>query len=107
MSRPRAYQMIEAASVVTNLSTTVDIPSTERQARPLATLEPEQQREAWKRAVETAPISRQLKCAIIPVIHLLSGYTGHENPGIFLPVPNPSSTPPHQHQRTPTGGGVG
>jgi site-specific DNA-methyltransferase (adenine-specific) len=55
MSRPRAYQLIEAATVATNLSTMVDIPTTERQARPLTVLDPEQQREAWQRAVETAP----------------------------------------------------
>lgn len=56
MSRPRAYQLIDAIQVKENLSTIVDItPSTESQARPLAKLEPEQQRKAWRKAVETAP----------------------------------------------------
>ncbi len=56
MSRPRAYQLIEAAEVVGNLSTVVDIPpATERQARPLTVLEPDGQREAWQIAVDTAP----------------------------------------------------
>lgn len=56
MSRPRAYQLIEAAEVVGNLSTIVDIaPTTESQARPLTVLQPEAQREVWQRAVETAP----------------------------------------------------
>lgn len=56
MSRPKAYQLIDAAGVVNNLSTMVDIvPINERQARPLTKLEPEQQREAWTRAIETAP----------------------------------------------------
>lgn len=56
ISRPRAYQLIDAAVVTTELSTIVDtLPATESQARPLAALEPEQQREAWERAVETAP----------------------------------------------------
>lgn len=57
MGKSRVYQMIDAADVVGNLqkSTIVDFPATETQARPLAKLEPEQQREAWAKAVETAP----------------------------------------------------
>lgn len=57
MSRPRAYQLIEAAEVRKNLSTTVDIPlpTSERQARPLTKLDPVDQPIAWQRAVETAP----------------------------------------------------
>lgn len=56
MSRPRAYQLIDAAVTINNLSTVVDnMPVTERQVRPLTSLEPEQQREAWITAVETAP----------------------------------------------------
>ena len=56
MSRPRAYQMIDAATVVGNLSTIVDkFPTTESQARPLTQLPPEAQPVVWQRAVETAP----------------------------------------------------
>jgi hypothetical protein len=55
MSRPRAYQLIEAAKVKDNLSTTVDISPNERQLRPLAALPPEQQSKAWQQAVATAP----------------------------------------------------
>lgn len=54
----RARQLIGAAETVRNLEsvTTVTLfPATESQARPLTRLEPEQQREAWQRAVETAP----------------------------------------------------
>ena len=57
----RARQLIGAAETVRNLEsvTTVTLlPSTESQARPLTTLEPEQQREAWQRAVETAPAGK-------------------------------------------------
>jgi hypothetical protein len=51
MSRPRAYQLIDAAEVKNNLSTIVDIPpATESQTRPLSKLEPDQQREAWQKA---------------------------------------------------------
>jgi hypothetical protein len=54
MSRPRAYQLIESANIISNLSTVVDIPApiSERQLRPLAALEPEEQRMVWKQAVE-------------------------------------------------------
>ena len=41
-SRPRAYQLIDSAKVIENLSTTVDI--SERHIRPLTKLEPEQQK---------------------------------------------------------------
>jgi hypothetical protein len=56
LSRPRAYQLIDAAQVVDAVSTMVDIvPVNERQARPLASLPAEQQREVWQEVVETAP----------------------------------------------------
>jgi hypothetical protein len=58
LSRPRAYQLIDAAQVVDTVSTIVDsVPVNEAQARPLATLPAEQQREVWREAVETAPPS--------------------------------------------------
>lgn len=56
MTRQRAHQLIDSSEVVATVSTVVDIlPQTEREARPLAKLEPEDQIEAWKEAVETAP----------------------------------------------------
>lgn len=56
MQRAHAYRMIEAASVVNNLSPMGDIlPTTERQARPLTTLPDELVPVAWQQAVETAP----------------------------------------------------
>lgn len=59
MARQRAHQLIEAAQVAENVSTIVDTrPANEAQARPLAQLEPEQQREAWALAVETAPAGK-------------------------------------------------
>ncbi len=55
-SRPRAYQLIKAAEVQDNLSTIVDKPINEAQARPLTAIkDPDQQREVYQRAVETAP----------------------------------------------------
>lgn len=56
MNRDYANKMISAAKVVGNLDTIVStIPATESQARPLTSLPPEQQQEAWAKAVETAP----------------------------------------------------
>lgn len=53
--KAHAYRLIAAAEVVANLSPIGDKPSSESQARPLSNLSPDQQREAWQRAVETAP----------------------------------------------------
>jgi len=54
-TRMRASQLIAAASVVQNVNLGLQNPATERQARPLAALEPAQQREAWEQVLETAP----------------------------------------------------
>lgn len=56
MSRPRAYQLMESASVKDVLSPIGDIqPANEAQTRPLAKLETvEAQQEAWEMVVETA-----------------------------------------------------
>jgi len=54
ISKPRAYQLIDAANVIIGLSTMVDVlPESERQIRPLTRLEPEIQKEVWKEVVET------------------------------------------------------
>ena len=56
MSKPYATQVIGAAQVVGNLvAIATTVPANEAQARPLTALPPDQQREAWTLAVETAP----------------------------------------------------
>lgn len=58
MNRRYAYYLIDSAAVIENVHHGAQIevlPENERQTRPLARLEPEQQKEAWQRAVETAP----------------------------------------------------
>jgi len=55
----RTYQLMSAADVMGNLktSTMVEVlPTTERQARPLTHLSPDQQQEAWIQAIESAPL---------------------------------------------------
>ena len=57
--RARAYQLIEAADVVTNVNNcrqnALPLPSNEAQARPLAKLPPEQQINVWKKVVDSVP----------------------------------------------------
>lgn len=56
MQRAHAYRLIDAANVVNILSPTGDIlPTTERVARPLTQLEPEDQPVVWQKITETAP----------------------------------------------------
>lgn len=57
MERAHAYRLIDAAVVVENVSNwrQIKAPANEAQARPLTALEPDQQREAWERVLETAP----------------------------------------------------
>lgn len=56
LSRPRAYQLLEAAAVVGNLECLPMVDTiTERQARPLTRLEPEVQQAVWREVVEETP----------------------------------------------------
>ena len=55
-SRQHAYRFIDSAKVVLNVTDRLqNTPANLEQTRPLAKLEPDQQREAWVKAVETAP----------------------------------------------------
>jgi hypothetical protein len=55
-TRVRAHQLIKAAEVSENVNHGLQNPIPERQTRELSKLkEPEQQREAWQEAVDTAP----------------------------------------------------
>ena len=52
--RTHVYQLIEASAVISNLSAMANIlPQSERQVRPLTSLEPEIQKEVWKEVIET------------------------------------------------------
>jgi hypothetical protein len=56
MSYRRSKQLMDAATVVSNLNNCSDcLPTHESQIRPLAKLEPEQQREAWQTATRLSP----------------------------------------------------
>lgn len=73
LSRPRAYQLIDAATIERNLSTIVDKPQTESQTRPLSRLNPEQQRTAWQKAVETAPEGKVTAAHVSKVVKEITG----------------------------------
>ncbi|MDD3655014.1 MAG: hypothetical protein PHO01_12715 [Desulfotomaculaceae bacterium] len=70
MGRTYAHRLIESASVKNNLLPMGNItPINERQARPLTKLEtPEQQQEAWQKAVETAPDGKVTAAHVAKVV---------------------------------------
>ncbi len=53
--KSRVYQLLDAARVERNISTAVEKMIPERHLRPLTKIEPANQREVFRRAVETAP----------------------------------------------------
>jgi phage N-6-adenine-methyltransferase len=55
MSKTHANRLIASAETADNLTPTGVIPQSERHIRPITHLDPEQQREVWHRATETAP----------------------------------------------------
>ena len=56
MERRHAYRLIESSDVKDNLCPVGHIlPANERQVRPLTSLEPEQQQEAWQRVLVNVP----------------------------------------------------
>lgn len=81
MSRPRAYQLIDAAGVVAGLSTNVDtVPTSESQVRPLTKLEPEKQREAWSQAVATAPEGKVTAAHVKATVEKMTDETAATEP---------------------------
>jgi hypothetical protein len=71
--RTYAFYMIESARVIENVHNCERIPMTESQTRPLARLEPDQQREAWQKAVETAPEGKVTAAHVSKVVNELTG----------------------------------
>ena len=89
MTRDYANKLIGAAEVVGNLNTIVSIlPATESQARPLTKLEPEQQVEAWREAVETAPGGKVTAAHVAAVVE-------RHAPSPRMAVHYSSDTPEH------------
>lgn len=72
-SRSHAYRFIDSVKVIENLSPTGDKPISERQTRPLAKLEPEQQKEVWQKAVETEPDGKVTAAHVAVVVKEFTG----------------------------------
>lgn len=78
IARRTAYQFIDSAKVLENVRNCAQvIPATESQTRPLSQIkDPDQQREAWERAVETAPEGKVTAAHVNKVVR---EYTGENN----------------------------
>ncbi|MBN1430421.1 MAG: hypothetical protein JXB07_18775, partial [Anaerolineae bacterium] len=81
MSRSYAYRTIEAAQVAKRLLPMGNIPMSERQARPLTGLEPDEQIEAWQRVIGTTPAgditARHVQEAVDRLTEEKNGDNGH------------------------------
>jgi len=77
-NRAHAYRLIDSAKVIDAVSPIGDIqPVTESQARPLARLEPDKQREAWQQAVDTAPDGKVTAAHVYKIVKgMTEGDTG-------------------------------
>ncbi len=74
MTRDYAYKQIAASQVRQIVYHGIQSPTNERQARPLTKLDtPEQQREAWQKAVETAPEGRVTAHHVEKVVREMEG----------------------------------
>jgi hypothetical protein len=58
MDAAEVVENLKSSTIVELLSQSIPLPINEAQARPLARLEVDMQRQAWQRAVETAPQGR-------------------------------------------------
>jgi hypothetical protein len=72
-ARRTAYQFIDSVKVIDNVRNCAQTPINESQTRPLARLEPEQQKEVWQKAVETAPDGKVTAKHITEVVMEVTG----------------------------------
>lgn len=76
MGRRYANMIIAASGVVSNLGTLVPIlPTTEKHARPLTSLLPEQQREVWKQVIEETHGNGITAAKVEKAVKVLTGQT--------------------------------
>lgn len=92
-TRQTAYQFIDSAKVIENVSHGLQIPApvNERQTRPLARLEPEQQRQAWQKAVNTAPDGKVTAAHVSKVVKEITG----EQPKPYILKQSQPTIPEH------------
>lgn len=116
ISRPRAYQLIEAAQLVSGLSTNVDKPpANEGQARELAAVPAEQRQEVWREAVETAPNGKVTGAHVKAVVErhsapatACSGTSAAEPeaPALMLAIATAETAPPIRKPQEEAGDAV-
>ena len=118
MSRSYAYRNIAAAETVAMLSpmgdTEAPLPDSERTARPLTTLPPEQQQEAWAEAVEESdgkPTAKDVKRAVekrrAPVKPHVSKPAEPVHPFVQQMVESPQDAPEAPQAASTEDGGTG
>lgn len=95
MSRRAAYQLMNAAIVMENVRNCAQkLPLNEAQVRPLVALPPEKQREAWNKAVSTAPNGK------ITATHVYQVVKEYQQIGGVKKRKNGASQPPSPHNET-------
>lgn len=90
-TRQTAYQFIDSARVIENVSDCLQRPANEYQTRPLARLEPDQQREAWQKAVDTAPDGKVTAAHVSKVVKEITG----EQPKPYILKQSQPTIPEH------------
>jgi hypothetical protein len=83
MSRRHVNRLIEASAVAENLGPMGPKLESERQARPLGRLEPEEQKQAWDLAVESAPDGKPTAKQVEAAAEVVSPKQ--------VPIPGPSA----------------
>ena len=74
MGKSNAYYKIEACAAIERLTALdVPLPANERQIRPLTRLAPEDQADAWQKAVKTAPYGRITGAHVAKVVRGVKG----------------------------------
>ncbi|MEI8234766.1 MAG: hypothetical protein WCH57_08780 [Verrucomicrobiota bacterium] len=93
-SKTQANRLVQSAAIVAELTPVGVIPTTERQARPLTKLkEPEQQREAWRKAVDASPIGQPTAKEVEEAVH-----------EVITPKPEPDRPTPRSKPLPPSDG---
>ena len=73
-NRAHAYRLMDSVKVINNVSESeTKQPINLEQTRPLSKLEPAQQREAWQKAVETAPEGKVTAAHVSKVVKEITG----------------------------------
>ena len=91
-NRAHAYRLMDSVKVINNVSESeTKKPVNLEQTRPLAKLEPDQQRQAWQKAVETAPDGKVTAAHVSKVVKEITG----EQPKPYILKQSQPTIPEH------------